>query len=144
MRSNWEIKPKIIFVTLCVLFLVFSFNLYLKPLKVQGIQDEHFKKAAEGRLVWQKYNCQSCHQLYGLGGYLGPDLTNSYRKINGKREALQFFLKAGSKQMPSFNLSDQEVEFLLEFLKFTDDSGSADPRDYEILSNGMIEQNERK
>ena len=32
--------------------------------------------ACEGKIVFQKYNCISCHQLYGLGGYLGPDLTN--------------------------------------------------------------------
>ena len=63
-------------------------------------------------MVWQKYNCQSCHQLYGLGGYLGPDLTNVY-SAKGKGELfIKAFLHAGTKQMPSFDLSKEEEKEL--------------------------------
>ncbi len=51
--------------------------------------------AAAGKLLYQKYNCQACHQIYGLGGYMGPDLTNVYsaprqragvhRRVSAKR-----------------------------------------------------------
>ena len=33
--------------------------------------------AARGRALWHRRNCQSCHQIYGFGGFLGPDLTNA-------------------------------------------------------------------
>lgn len=141
MNSNWKIDPAVFFGALSFLFIVFSLTIYLKPLSETKIGKIQLKKATEGRLVWQKYNCQSCHQLYGLGGYLGPDLTNTYRKINGSKKVLNYFLTSGNKQMPSFKLSDREEQLLLDFLKFTNESGSADPRDYETLSNGMIEQN---
>lgn len=141
MKRNWKIDPAVFFGVLCFLFLVFSLTIYLKPLKETKIGKIQVEKATKGRLIWQKYNCQSCHQLYGLGGYLGPDLTNTYRKINGSQEVLHYFLTSGNKQMPSFQLTSEEEQLLLDFLKFTNESGSADPRDYETLSNGMIEQN---
>lgn len=97
-------------------------------------------KAREGRLVWQKYNCQSCHQLYGLGGYLGPDLTNVY-SAKGKGETfIKAFIRSGTKQMPSFDLSPDEEAQLLEFLRSTDESGIADPRNFRIHFSGMIEK----
>jgi nitric oxide reductase subunit C len=27
-----------------------------------------------GKKIYQEYNCQSCHQIFGLGGYLGQNL----------------------------------------------------------------------
>nr|WP_088227017.1 c-type cytochrome [Desulfosporosinus sp. FKB] len=38
------------------------------------------EQAVEGKLVWQKHNCISCHTLFGNGGYVGEDLTNITRK----------------------------------------------------------------
>ena len=132
------IKPAYIFSVLSILFLVLSFSIYLSPQgenHKQGLRD-----AAQGRLVWQKYNCQSCHQLYGLGGYLGPDLTNIISQ-SGKGEVyVRAMLKSGVSQMPVFNLSKEEEEQLLSFLKQTDGSGKADPRTFSINPYGMIEQ----
>ncbi len=96
--------------------------------------------AAEGRLVWQKYNCQSCHQLYGLGGYLGPDLTNVYSAPGKGEPVIRAFLKAGVPPMPVFNISEEETASLIAFLRATDGSGSAAPRDFTILPSGMIKK----
>lgn len=139
-----KIKPIHIFSLLCIGFLLFSFSIYLRPLKVENYNDVDVDKAAEGRLVWQKYNCQSCHQLYGLGGYLGPDLTNEYSKFSGNHEVLKAFFRGGFKQMPTFSLTQKEEDMLIEFLKETDASGNGDPRNYKLLNDGMIEQNGRK
>lgn len=102
------------------------------------------EKIAAGRQVWQKYNCQACHQLYGLGGYLGPDLTNVYSRLYESPEALKIFFKGGLKQMPVFNMSPEEEDLLVEFLKATDKSGSADPRNFHLQKDGMIQAYENK
>ena len=139
-----KIKVRHIFSLLCLAFLMFSLRIYVYPLKKLKAQEFNKVSAVEGRLVWQKYNCQCCHQLYGLGGYLGPDLTNEYSKFQGNEDILKALFKGGMKQMPAFNLSKTEENFLIEFLKQTDASGNANPRNYSIHKNGMIEQNERK
>lgn len=36
-------------------------------------------KAADGKRVFQAYNCMGCHTMVGNGAYLGPDLTQEYR-----------------------------------------------------------------
>jgi nitric oxide reductase subunit C len=102
-------------------------------------EDFDSKVASEGRLVWQKYNCQSCHQLYGLGGYLGPDLTYIYSAPGKGEIVIKALVKSGTTQMPSFNLTIEEETNLLQFLKSTDASGQADPRKFLVKSNGMIE-----
>ena len=28
-----------------------------------------------GKWVWQKYNCNDCHTILGIGGYYAPDVT---------------------------------------------------------------------
>jgi nitric oxide reductase subunit C len=94
--------------------------------------------AQAGKLVFQKYNCIACHQLYGLGGNLGPDLTNSYAKGNGYVKA---FLKRGTQTMPNFHLTDDETDALVAFLKYTNTTGSADPRTFTLSPNGTASQN---
>lgn len=137
-------NPAYIFIALCILFLSFSFTIYLSPLTIS--KDSRFDKevAANGHLVWQKYNCQSCHQLYGLGGYLGPDLTNVISKPGKGENVIKAMIKTGIKQMPSFNMSDKEIVNLIEFLKSVDVSGTSDPRNFYTTNIGMIEQYEKK
>lgn len=95
------------------------------------------KSAVQGRLVWQKHNCHVCHQLYGLGGFLGPDLTNVSEKGFFYIDA---FLKNGANSMPAFSLSEEETRQLFEFLKSANTSGNAAPATYKIRWDGMILQ----
>ena len=44
--------------------------------------------------------------------------------------------------MPAFNLTDNEMNSLIEFLKSTDASGKSDLRSFSIDKFGMIEKNE--
>lgn len=134
------LKPPIIFALLNLGFLAFSISIYLRPAIEAPAGGTDATLAAQGRLVWQKYNCQSCHQLYGLGGYLGPDLTNVY-SLPGKGEpVIRAFLKAGVAPMPVFNLSEEEIAELAAFLRAADASGSAAPRNFTILPTGMIKR----
>ena len=100
--------------------------------------------ASEGHLVWQSYNCQTCHQLYNLGGYLGPDLTNIISNPDKGEKTVRALVKSGTKQMPAFNLTEHEMNALIEFLKSTDASGKADLRNFSIDNFGMIRKNETK
>lgn len=109
--------------TLIILFLIYSMLVYV-------YSDQHKKAkmpsgtAYAGWMVWQEHNCHTCHQLYGLGGYMGPDLTNiAADEIKGKPEYLKVFIKYGSANMPDFHLNDREADQLIAFLKWVNDSG---------------------
>ena len=68
-----------------------------------------------GLNVWQKYNCSACHQLFGLGGYMGPDLTH----VVSRKGPLyvQAILTAGTSRMPNFDLEESEIDSMVQFLK---------------------------
>lgn len=76
-----------------------------------------------GRKIWQQKNCQGCHQLYGLGGYMGPDLTNIISTKGIKSAAI--FIKYGTGKMPYQQLSDSEVNKLIAFLSWIDKTGTS-------------------
>ncbi len=125
----------IILIVLLMAFLSNSFYLYTNlPLKYSASK----KDADSGKLIWQKYNCNACHQVYGLGGYLGPDLTNVY-SLKGK-DYIQAFIQTGTGAMPEFHLSKKETKAILAFLKDIDESGKADPKTFTLKNDGTIEQ----
>jgi nitric oxide reductase subunit C len=139
-----KIKARHTFFLLCGLFLTYSISIYLQPLSATEKTNYDKVKATNGRLVWQTHNCQSCHQFYGLGGYLGPDLTNVMSQ-NGKGETLiRAMVKTGTKQMPAFNIPENELSDLIEFLRSVDASGKADPRNFKTNDFGLIEAHEIK
>ena len=78
-------------------------------------------RAPEGKQVWLARNCQACHQVYGLGGYLGPDLTNVVqdRGVPHVRQVL----RTGFRDMPRFDLSDAEIEDLIIYMEYVGRSG---------------------
>jgi len=71
--------------------------------------------------VWQSKNCEACHSIFGLGGHIGPDLTNVYSR---KKEAyLDMVLKKGLLNMPNLELSITERKQLINYLKAVDKLG---------------------
>ena len=94
--------------------------------------------ADEGKMIWQKHNCTACHQIYVLGGFLGPDLTNVF-SVKGP-DHIRAFLKIGNNTMPAYDLSEREVLALIAYLQHVDQSGVADPKTFSIQSNGTIRQ----
>ena len=140
---NLFAHPKRIFLLLFVCFLTFSIWIYAIPLfSPTPYSEKELHLVAEGRLVWQKYNCHTCHQLYGLGGYLGPDLTNVYSRTDNNETYLKGIIKSGVKQMPAFEISDDEMKALLHFLKNVDATGTSNPQDYqpEIIGTFSLEK----
>ena len=140
---NLFTHPKRIFLVLFVCFLAFSIWIYTIPLfSPSQYSEKELNLVAEGRLVWQKHNCHTCHQLYGLGGYLGPDLTNVYSRSGNNEYYIRAIVKSGVKQMPAFEISEEEMNALLQFLKNVDQSGTSNPQDYqpEILGTFSLEK----
>lgn len=139
-RSGINRKVIFIFLMLNLSFLVYSFSIYMSPMDDNKADDLQKTAASKGQLVWQKSNCQSCHQLYGLGGYLGPDLTNVYSAPHKGETLIRAMVGSGVKQMPAFKLPEEEMKNLVEFLKSVDKSGHADPRKFRTTETGMIER----
>jgi nitric oxide reductase subunit C len=95
--------------------------------------------AADGKLLYQKHNCQACHQIYGLGGYMGPDLTNVISTPGKGRAYAAAFLRNGTDRMPNFHLSQHDVDALTEYLALVDATGTSPIRNYRTTWYGSIE-----
>jgi len=96
------------------------------------------EQALEGEKLWQENNCTACHQIYGLGGYLGPDLTNI---ASNPKKALQYakaFFNSGIKSMPKFNFTEEEKEQLASFLEAVDRTGFYPNKEAEFQSSGWV------
>jgi nitric oxide reductase subunit C len=78
----------------------------------------------KGKLLWQKHNCVSCHQLYGLGGYLGPDLTHVISDKKKGKALAYAMMKTGNNVMPDFGFKDEEVNCLISYLSYVDSTSN--------------------
>lgn len=115
-----------------------SLNVYMSTENVDRGSEFMSEDVRSGKHLFQKYNCISCHQIFGLGGYMGPDLTNCISSDGGPQRA-DIWLRNGSIKMPNFNLSDQEVNDLIAFLTYIDKTGTSPPKEFEINSIGTID-----
>lgn len=89
------------------------------------------ESVARGKHVWEKHSCINCHTLLGEGAYFAPELGNVWVRYGGRdnadaaRAGLKAWMKAqptriaGRRQMPQFNLTDQELDDLVDFLRWT-------------------------
>jgi len=130
-QHKWKI-----FLTMLFSFFAYSFHLYLNPPAQEQKLDEI---ALKGKKIWQDKNCQSCHQFYGLGGFLGPDLTNIHRR--SPPEQTKAYLKHGTDIMPDFRLNNEEIKAVMAFLQAMDASGIADPKIFNPTWYGNIKTN---
>lgn len=76
-----------------------------------------------GKHIWETRNCIGCHTLLGEGAYFAPELGNVYPRRGP--EFIKAWIKSqptgapGRRQMPQFNLTDQELDELVAFLKYS-------------------------
>ena len=131
-------KRNILIITL--LMLIFSsYNFFVYTSKSAVTPYKLSEKAMKGQLLWQDNNCWSCHQIYGLGGYLGPDLTNVYSNENKGANYIKAFLNSGVKSMPKFSFSEEKKEALVSFFKAIDGTGYFPNYEAEFKPNGWVE-----
>jgi len=82
--------------------------------------------ALRGRALWHANNCQTCHQFYGFGGFLGPDLTNAAPRLS--RDRLDTILTEGYGQMPPFGMSSEQIDAIQAYLTEVDRTGVGQAR----------------
>jgi len=90
----------------------------------------------EGAHIWVSRQCDSCHQLYGLGGYLGPDLTHVSAEKG--RPFVEAVLRHGMGRMPDLELSELEIAGLCNFLE---EISQETPRDLAFTPWGTLRAN---
>ncbi|TYB85746.1 cytochrome c [Oceaniovalibus sp. ACAM 378] len=85
-----------------------------------------------GKHVWERNSCINCHTLHGEGAYFAPELGNVMTRWGvtddpeGAFEILGSWLESqpsgleGRRQMPYFELSEEDTRGLAEFLRFAD------------------------
>ena len=94
----------------------------------------------QGADVYQQYNCVACHQFYGLGGYMGPDLTNV---ISNRGAAYaRAFITAGTATMPNLGLANEEIDAVVAYLAFVDKTGTYPPEEYDVRWFGTVDQSD--
>lgn len=86
---------------------------------------------AHGKHVWERKACVNCHSILGEGAYFAPELGNvmtrwgvqddpdaAFEVLKGWMEAQPSGVE-GRRQMPQFNLTDEEIRGLSDFLIWT-------------------------
>ena len=72
----------------------------------------------DGRALFFRYGCASCHGLRGQGGAVGKDLSGA------SAEEISEKVRQGPKTMPAYEsgtLSESDLEKLIVFLESTED-----------------------
>jgi len=88
------------------------------------------ESVAQGKNLWEINNCVGCHTILGEGAYYAPELGNVFQRRGASDEAsFKAYLKGwmaaqplqaeNRRKMPQFNLSDEEVDNLADFLIWT-------------------------
>lgn len=132
-------KSKYILISgLVISFIIYTSFIYRQPIVVNELP-EVSSTVMEGKMIWQNKNCGACHQIYGLGGFLGPDLTNVYSATGKGPAYISAFVTGGTPVMPSFQLEEHEMTALLQYLRHIDASGKSDPKRFKINYDGTIE-----
>jgi nitric oxide reductase subunit C len=105
-----------------LLFLALTFDT-VKNLPKQDHRENITDSVVRGKHIWETRDCVGCHTILGEGAYFAPELGNVYKRRGG--EFIKAWIKsqptgiAGRRQMPQFHLTDQQLDDVVEFLKWT-------------------------
>ena len=129
-----------IFWGLCISFVIYSAAIYTQGSAYTKGSEAYTASAAEGKLVFQEYNCISCHQVYGLGGYMGPDLTNVMSAQGKGRPYAEAFIRSGTAKMPKFDLSEEELTSILDYLEYVGQAGDYPITEFDLTWYGTVNE----
>lgn len=102
-----------------VIFLALTYDSQ-KSLSTRTHEEKLDAQVAAGKWVWQKYNCNDCHTILGIGGYYAPDVTKvmSYRDTDWVKRFIKdpAAVWPAERRMPNLHLKDQEIADVIAFL----------------------------
>lgn len=105
-----------------LLFIALTFDT-VQSLPKRDHRENITDSVVRGKHIWETRDCVGCHTILGEGAYFAPELGNVYKRRGG--EFIKAWIKSqptgapGRRQMPQFNLSDQQLDDLVSFLKWT-------------------------
>jgi nitric oxide reductase subunit C len=106
---------------LFALYVVYSGFVYTTGTQSKLVLSPDQKQSmASGKQLYQDNNCQACHQIYGLGGYLGPDLTTAISDPKRGKSFVQALLRSGGQRMPNFHFDSVQIEQITTYLEYVD------------------------
>lgn len=126
-----------------VIFVILSVNSHLYIVNESTASAELTESVGRGKHVWEDKACINCHTILGEGAYFAPELVNvmtrwgvqddpedAFEVLKGWMEAQPSGIE-GRRQMPQFNLSDDELRDLTDFFLWINkiDSQSWPPND---------------
>ena len=107
-----------------LLFIVLTVDT-VRQLPKTDNRDQMTEVVVMGKAVWENNDCVGCHTLLGEGAYFAPELGNVYKRYGNSTEAIKAFIKSrpvngipGRRSMPQFNLTEEELEAIAQFLKY--------------------------
>jgi nitric oxide reductase subunit C len=110
-----------VFLCLFVSYTCYSFVVYTKGTESKQASSIYEQALINrGKQIFQQKNCTACHQVYGLGGYLGPDLTKAWSDKSRGEVYLAAILKSGGARMPDYHFNQDDINGLLAYLKYID------------------------
>ncbi|MCX7193013.1 MAG: cytochrome c [Proteobacteria bacterium] len=105
-----------------LLFLALTFDT-VQTLPKRDHRENITDSVVRGKHIWETRDCIGCHTLLGEGAYFAPELGNVYKRRGG--DFIKMWIKGqptgapGRRQMPQFDLNDQQLDDMVAFLKWT-------------------------
>ncbi|MEI6748983.1 MAG: c-type cytochrome [Bacteroidales bacterium] len=119
-------------------FFIYSIVIYTTGTSVDKGAKWRTGQSKKGKLLFQQKNCIACHQIYGLGGFMGPDLTNVISAPGKGSFYIKAFLMNGTERMPNFHLTDTEKDEIVAFLTYTDKTGVSPVKHFTLNYDGTV------
>jgi nitric oxide reductase subunit C len=98
------------------------------------------EQARHGEALYREFNCTACHQFYGLGGYMGPDLTNVISTEGKGSVYAKAFILHGSGRMPALGVSEEQADDLVAFLEAVAATGTYPIRNMDLTAWGTYRE----
>jgi len=131
---------RIIFFGLVGLFIVQSVFTWTTATAVNDPDAEYDASAHRGAELYRDFNCTACHQFYGSGGYMGPDLTNVTIEADKGAAYARGIILSGTQRMPALGLTPQQADDLVAYLKAASASGRYPIRSMDLTPWGTYRQ----